>query len=349
MSRIGRGFSLFFFSLFLCLATLSRADSSNSTSLSTNPYVDPKDDPNNPLKYIASNALTGTAFSLVLIVAFIHSYYIIRYGAIWMIVMVIGEYSYVTGFGFRFALHYHPDSSSIYIAEYLLIVLSPCMFIAANYMLLGRLARHLQCTHLIALPSRKLTIIFVSSDVSTFLIQAAGGVLNVSQNASTAMTGSRIFFAGLILQLVSFLSFSLITGWFIYQVHRKETAVWTQDEHRIWYRDWRSLAGALSVSCITILIRSGYRIAEIDQGLKNDAAGYLTTTEGYFYGLDFLPLFIAISVYVFFWPGKFIPKFYSLPLAGTETATALTNINKEDQSLPGHSQSSFSIDTSGAQ
>ncbi|KAH7909630.1 RTA1 like protein-domain-containing protein [Hygrophoropsis aurantiaca] len=298
------------------------------------------DDPNNPLKYIASNALTGTAFSLVLIVAFIHSYYMIRYGAIWMIVVVIGEYSYATGFGFRFALHYHPDSTSIFAAEYLLTVLSPCMFIAANYMLLGRLARHLQCAHLIVVPSRKLAVIFVSSDVTTFLIQAGGGLMAVSKTPNTALLGSRIFVLGLILQLLSFLSFSVINGWFIYQVYRKETAVWTQDEHRVWYRDWRSLAGALSISCIAILVRTGYRIAEIDQELTNKAPGYLTTTEGYFYGLDFLPLFIAISVYVFFWPGNFIPKFPSPPLAGIETA--LTNINKEDQFLPGRSRSSFS-------
>lgn len=32
----------------------------------------------------------------------------------------------------------------------------------------------------------------------------------------------------------------------------------------------------------------------------------LARSEGFFYGLDTLPLFIAVVVYVFFWPGDFI-------------------------------------------
>ena len=37
--------------------------------------------------------------------------------------------AYTIGFGCRFGFHYHPDSEGIYIAEYLFIVLSVCLFI----------------------------------------------------------------------------------------------------------------------------------------------------------------------------------------------------------------------------
>ncbi|KAH7917425.1 RTA1-domain-containing protein [Leucogyrophana mollusca] len=334
MFRIGQRTPLLLFlvSFLLCLATLSRAQNDTSSGPPADPFLDPKDDPYNPLKYIASNTLTGIAFALVLTVALIHTFYMKRYGAIWMAVMVVGEYTYVAGFGARFGLHYHPDSNGIYIAEYLLVVLSPCAFIAADYILLGRLSRHIRCTQHVLVPAHRLTVIFVSSDVTTFLIQAAGGVLNISQNVNTALMGSRIFFAGLILQLVSFLSFSCITAWFVYKVHREEPAVWTQDAHRAWYRDWRALAGALLVSCVAILVRSGYRVAELAQGLDDGVAGYLTTTEAYFYGLDALPLFTAISVYVFFWPGRFIPKFNSATPQDLE-ATQLNSIDTGSSSL----------------
>lgn len=47
-----------------------------------------------------------------------------------------------------------------------------------------------------------------------------------------------------------------------------------------------------------------FRVIELSQGFK----GPLATNEGIFYGLDTLPLFIAVSVYVPFWPGRFIPR-----------------------------------------
>jgi hypothetical protein len=43
-------------------------------------------------------------------------------------------------------------------------------------------------------------------------------------------------------------------------------------------------------------------VAELSQGFN----GPLTTSEPFFYGLDTLPLFIAIAVYIPFWPGRFI-------------------------------------------
>ncbi|KAH7914178.1 RTA1 like protein-domain-containing protein [Hygrophoropsis aurantiaca] len=268
------------------------------------PFLDPKDDMYNPLRYIASNILTGIAFGLVLLIALTQTYWVKRYGAKWMLAMVIGEYTYIAGFGCRFGLHYHPDSEGIYIAEYLFIVLSPCAFIAANYVLLGRLSGYLGTTDHVLLPARRLTIIFVSSDITTFLIQAAGGSLTVSHNPTMALTGSHIFLAGLVLQLASFLIFSCIYTRFLYRVYTLDREVWTMHSELPWYRSWKTLAAALAVSCFGILIRSGYRVAELSQGFQ----GYLATTEAFFYALDTLPLVIAISVYVPFWPGRFIPR-----------------------------------------
>lgn len=49
-------------------------------------------------------------------------------------------------------------------------------------------------------------------------------------------------------------------------------------------------------------VRSIFRTIELGEGY----AGYLATHEVYFYTLDTLPLFIAISIFVPFWPGRFI-------------------------------------------
>lgn len=50
-------------------------------------------------------------------------------------------------------------------------------------------------------------------------------------------------------------------------------------------------------------IRSVYRTIELSQGFD----GFLTRTEVYFYALDFVPLLLALAIYIVFWPGRFIP------------------------------------------
>jgi hypothetical protein len=43
-------------------------------------------------------------------------------------------------------------------------------------------------------------------------------------------------------------------------------------------------------------------VIELSQGFE----GHIATVEALFYALDTLPLFLAIAVYVPFWPGRFI-------------------------------------------
>ncbi|KIK99568.1 hypothetical protein PAXRUDRAFT_822648 [Paxillus rubicundulus Ve08.2h10] len=264
--------------------------------------IDPSNDPCNALRYIPSNTLTAITLELVLTVAFIQTYLMFRHGGKWMLTMVIGEFTYALGFGFRFGVHDYPDSLTIYIVEYLFIILSPCAFIAANYILLGRLSRSVGCEAHVLVPVRRLTLIFILSDVTTFVIQAAGGGLTVSNDYNTALTGAHIFLAGLVLQLVSFLSFSAITVRFLLRVRTHVPLAWNRDSKKGWHDDWRILAGALCISCVGILVRSGYRVAELSQTFH----GSLSSTESYFYGLDTLPLFTAIAIYVPLWPGRFI-------------------------------------------
>lgn len=57
------------------------------------PFADPRNDPYNPLRYIASDVLTGIAFGLVLFVAIAQSLSIWKWGAKFMLSMTIGAYS----------------------------------------------------------------------------------------------------------------------------------------------------------------------------------------------------------------------------------------------------------------
>ncbi|KAF8165290.1 RTA1-like protein [Crassisporium funariophilum] len=290
------------------------------------PFLDPKHDPYNPLKYIASNTLTAIAVSLILAVALVQTWCIKRWGAKWMLSMTIGAYCFAMGLGFRFGLALHPQSKGIYIAEYLFVVLSPCAFIAADYVLLGRLASHIKADQHLIVSSRKITIVYVSSDVTTFLIQAVGGAMSASANDHhMALLGSRVFLAGLIAQLVSFFSFWCIYLVFLFKVRKHNPEIWTMDKDKKWYKSWRTLAGVLFISCIGILVRSGFRVAELSEGFQ----GPLTTSETLFYALDTLPLFVAIVVYIPFWPGRFIDDRNQIL---KETPSTRSNGTSEDKS-----------------
>ncbi|KAH8830933.1 RTA1-like protein [Flagelloscypha sp. PMI_526] len=251
------------------------------------PFADPAHDILNPLRYIANNTLTGiaTGTHFLCIAAF------------------------ATGLALRFGMHKNPRSKGIYIAEYLFVVLSPCAFIASEYVLAGRVARFLQAEKYLLVNPRKITRIFVSSDITTFLIQAVGGAVSLSANDTKLnLAGSRVFLAGLALQLLSFLIFTVIFTVFMWRIRTHSPEIWNKDQGVVWHRDWRALAVVMVISCIGVLIRSVFRVVELSEGYQ----GALTRSEPLFYALDTLPLFIAILVYCPpFFPGQFIPS--SLP------------------------------------
>lgn len=221
-----------------------------------------------------------------------------------MLPMVIGEIAYALGFLLRFGLHSNPDSKGLFIGEYLLIVLAPCAFIAALYALLGRLAGMLQSPQYLWIRPSRITVVFVVSDVVTFLIQATGGAISVGNDPDKIKLGSNIFLLGLGLQLASFLFFCAVFARFILGIRKHEPQVWRLHAHKFFTNDWRTLAFALSISCIAITIRTIYRIIE---GAQHNQ-GKLSTVEAYFYILDTLPLLVAIGLYVPFWPGRFIEE-----------------------------------------
>ncbi|KAG1867134.1 RTA1 like protein-domain-containing protein [Suillus tomentosus] len=287
---------------FLIILVTSAQAVNNSVIRPSDTYLDPQNDPCNALEYIANNTLTAVAFVYVLLVALIQTCQVVYNRGQFMLPMVIGEYIYAFGFAFRFTLHYSPDSLWIFISEDLMIVLSPCFFIAANYALLGHLAGEIDCNRHVLLSVRWLTTIFILSDVTTLVIQAIGASLATSKDQSLASTGLHILLAGLSTQLFSYIFFCTIYARFLYKVYTEERDVWMRDSKQPWYSDWRTLAAALAVSCIGLLIRSVYRVVEASQGFR----GNLSTSETAFYLGDTIPICLAILVYVAFWPGRFI-------------------------------------------
>ncbi|OBZ80071.1 hypothetical protein A0H81_00396 [Grifola frondosa] len=182
------------------------------------------------------------------------------------------------------------DSSGIYITEYLFIVLSRCAFIATEYAIPGYVARYLKRRHVSSAGEHCTRTAVRSSE------QAVGGNLSTTHNPSLLKIGEHILLMDLALQLASFAVFFCLALTFFYHVRSFEPQIRHQDGAKPFLHNWRALAAP---SCSTPLASGGaiwcvYRTIELSQGYQ----GRLVTTEAFFCGLDALPLFVALAVYV---------------------------------------------------
>lgn len=250
--------------------------------------------------------IAGSVYMLTVGVFLVRS---TRHWGKYMLTLMISGVCYAGGLYVRvwFA---NNTTLKVYIMMNMLTILSPCGFIATVYMLLGRLAIHLEAENLLLVRPSIITKLFVTSDIVTLMVQAGGGGLQSAQDAKMADLGAKLFLYGLIIQLVSFIIYTLIFALFVYRLKSQRTKEWYNRPNGL-FGHWLALIYALVISCVGILVRSVFRTIENAQGFD----GTLATTESYFYLLDCVPLWIAILVFAIVWPPSY--------LTGLESRTAL--------------------------
>ncbi|WVQ70919.1 hypothetical protein IAR50_000444 [Cryptococcus sp. DSM 104548] len=280
--------------LLLITALLSsRAVYAIDESKCPNQWTDPATDTCNPLRYIPNLALNCVAAAIYFILGAILSFWAIRRRARYFLCLPIACWFEGVGFVIRIIFRQNVHRIFTYAIANLLVILPPCAFLAADYVLLGRLVVYLDAGHCIRpLNARLVSRVFILSDVVTFFIQAGGGGL--SSVGSFANIGSKIFLVGIAAQLVSFCAFTVLYIVFGIRAH-KEKAIWTRP-------NWKPLYFAMAPTCVFFIIRSVYRTIELSQGY----IGYLATHESFLLGLDSLPLILGVSVYCWFWPARYI-------------------------------------------
>ncbi|KAM0752977.1 RTA1-domain-containing protein [Meredithblackwellia eburnea MCA 4105] len=254
-----------------------------------------------------------------------------RTGGRFMLTLTIGMSCMTLGLAVRAGYAENPYSTGIYIVTTLFVLLSPCAFLAMDYVLLNRLALTVGtdvARKCLLIPARIIVRLFVYSDISTFLLQATGGSLTTSKNLSTINIGNIVTITGLSIQLASFIFFTLTLGLFGFNVRSRYPHLWNPapaDIKTMGLKHWRSLFFVMLATCVGITIRSVFRIAEYAGGYT----GYLATHEGYFYCLDSLPLFLAMSLYIVWWPPLYVVP--SAPKDRRKSQEGLTKSEPEMQ------------------
>ncbi|ORY88094.1 RTA1 like protein-domain-containing protein [Leucosporidium creatinivorum] len=230
----------------------------------------------------------------------------------YMITLLIGMFFMSIGFALRLWYIGNPYKVMNYAVSNSVTLLSPCFFLATDYVLLSQLSLSLgeEVSRRCLLIRRTwLVKIFLAADILTFLIQGGAGGMQAS-GGSMANLGEKAMLGGLGLQVASFGLFVLVLAHFGFKVRQLYPSVWytpTQSFSEIYgplkispVDDWRQLYIVLCLTSVAILIRCAFRLCEYLGGYDS----YLATHEAFFYSFDAFPLWLGMTLFVFLWPAR---------------------------------------------
>lgn len=204
-----------------------------------------------------------------------------------------------------------------YILQSLTLLLGPTLLAASIYMTLGRLIRFLQAEQYSPIRITWLTKIFVCGDVLSFLVQSGGGgMLANAKSASTINLGENIILAGLIIQILFFGVFMIVTV----VVHRRIAGFATR-RPTFFY--------VLYAVSAFIMVRSIFRVAEYAGG----STGTLQSSEVYIYIFDATLMFCVAVLFAVYHPSKV------MDLRGIEGAKSTPIYGSSSYPLQGSSNS----------
>ncbi|XXH05390.1 hypothetical protein Hte_011816 [Hypoxylon texense] len=189
-----------------------------------------------------------------------------------------------------------PYNENAFLIQIVTLIIGPVFYTAALYVLLGMFIAVLGRQYSL-ISARMYTIIFLSCDVISLVIQAAGGAMASSAASSEGDTqlGTNIMVAGVIFQLAAMTVFALLAVDFV----RRSTKFGMPTEYN-------RILIALFISLAAIYARSVFRTVELIEGWS----GYLMEHEAYFIALDGALMVVAVLIFLPFDPARTIPKVY---------------------------------------
>lgn len=201
----------------------------------------------------------------------------------------------------------------------LLLLVAPALYAASIYMVLGRIIRRLDAEEYAVIRTKWLTKVFVIGDVISFFVQSGGAGIQAKGDLDSFNTGKNIVIAGLIIQIIIFGFFVVVTGLFHVRINKLPTGVSVDSS-----LSWRKHMYAMYFCSAIILIRNLIRVVEYAQG--ND--GYIITHEWMLYIFDAVFMFSVTVVYLVLHPSKLLgdgriaarsdPQIYAMESGQTE-------------------------------
>lgn len=214
------------------------------------------------------------------------------------------------------------DTSALdpFLLQIITLTIAPCFIMAGIYYLLAQLIM-IYGTQFALLKPMWYSYIFITCDVISLVIQAAGGGL-----AATALTeykssdgGTHVMVAGLAFQVFSMSVFLFLFGHFFWKIHYLRKG--HEELERMFNPNYQHLRKnklfnyfpiVILIGVLFVYTRSIYRVVELAEGWR----GFLITHEVYFMILDALMMALTCLLFIPFHPGFMLGR-GSIPVQGT--------------------------------
>ncbi|PNP84116.1 hypothetical protein FNYG_02804 [Fusarium nygamai] len=236
---------------------------------------------------------------LFLLVTGLHTYQLIRTKTWFFSCFVIG--GFIIGYiGRAVSASESPDwTVKPYVVQTLLLLISPALFAASIYMILGGIIIITDGERHSPIKRVWLTKIFVLGDVASFVLQGAGGGMMAGGSLDALHNGERIVIIGLIVQIIFFSLFAVTAAVFHMRLVGSMSA-----KAAVSGIPWQKYLVTLYIASGLILVRSVFRLIEYAQG----NAGYLISHKAYMCIFDSVLMFLAMALFAWEHPSQLNAK-----------------------------------------
>jgi hypothetical protein len=276
----------------------------------------------NPYIYDPSVPLATVGAILFILISLFSVYQYIRNRSWFFWAAVIGVLCLSLGHICRVVSAFDEQKDIPFLVSWIMILLAPSFLAAACYTAFSRVVWFSCPTYALNFKTlwcfpRWITPTFVIFDLFSFFIQLVGASQisrqydhdksperTIESSERKALPGRVILVLGLVLQMMCFVSFSIISCRYFY-ISRNWRAHDLGD-----MKLWRKLSYTINLSSIIIALRAIYRTMEIphdqDYGLK-----YLQSHEWCFWVFDAIPIMLVLIVFAIWHPGRYLPRTYT--------------------------------------
>lgn len=212
--------------------------------------------------------------------------------------------AWIGGFASRAYSAQHTQSVNIFIAQYVLVLMGPPLYAAAEYFILGRLLAYLPY-HAPLHPGRVIpTFVFLSCAVESLTANGAANSGGGERDAGQRATGIATLKAALILQCFVELAFMSIVGTVQYKCHR--AGMFPKQLRPIFWILYLT-SSMILVRCIVRTIE-GFEAPHCQPWVSVSTCGYVSRQEWILWVFEIANITLFVILLAIFHPGKYLPR-----------------------------------------